>query len=305
MSFWKCVHSTVPGPESSCPPIVSSRPMAFLALLLPPKECLLFQKWPHCLPKCPGIYERYMISIYSSPHMSFTHICLFSEKWPHCLRPLCSRNHHIWASYSARPLLRREIRRQERQCPYKEMSCCARYVWVSQIKALLHKFIHERWIFTSRKTFLKKSYKWIKNRKRTRKSTKRPIWKVKFRTPWHLNQYKKTLLVQEQSNLLIIFTMRHISELGGACSGKNCPYKAMSWPNRYLKMTEHWANTFMLLLYRLRHWAPAHWKRNSCTVETSEEKKQIKMCDDEIAALVVDNGSGMCKAGFAGDDAPR
>ena len=24
-----------------------------------------------------------------------------------------------------------------------------------------------------------------------------------------------------------------------------------------------------------------------------------------MAALVVDNGSGMCKAGFAGDDAPR
>ena len=29
------------------------------------------------------------------------------------------------------------------------------------------------------------------------------------------------------------------------------------------------------------------------------------MCDDEVAALVVDNGSGMCKAGFARDDAPR
>lgn len=29
------------------------------------------------------------------------------------------------------------------------------------------------------------------------------------------------------------------------------------------------------------------------------------MCDEDIAALVVDNGSGMCKAGFAGDDAPR
>ena len=27
--------------------------------------------------------------------------------------------------------------------------------------------------------------------------------------------------------------------------------------------------------------------------------------DEEVAALVVDNGSGMCKAGFAGDDAPR
>ncbi|KAJ8951882.1 hypothetical protein NQ318_019858 [Aromia moschata] len=29
------------------------------------------------------------------------------------------------------------------------------------------------------------------------------------------------------------------------------------------------------------------------------------MCNDDVSALVVDNGSGMCKAGFAGDDAPR
>ncbi len=29
------------------------------------------------------------------------------------------------------------------------------------------------------------------------------------------------------------------------------------------------------------------------------------MCDEDMAALVVDNGSGMVKAGFAGDDAPR
>eukprot|EP00092_Neocalanus_flemingeri_P082420 GFUD01103201.1.p1 GENE.GFUD01103201.1~~GFUD01103201.1.p1 ORF type:complete len:108 (-),score=17.39 GFUD01103201.1:160-444(-) len=29
------------------------------------------------------------------------------------------------------------------------------------------------------------------------------------------------------------------------------------------------------------------------------------MCDDDVAALVVDNGSGMCKAWFAGDDASR
>ena len=31
----------------------------------------------------------------------------------------------------------------------------------------------------------------------------------------------------------------------------------------------------------------------------------VAMADEEVAALVVDNGSGMCKAGFAGDDAPR
>ena len=29
------------------------------------------------------------------------------------------------------------------------------------------------------------------------------------------------------------------------------------------------------------------------------------MCDEDASPLVVDNGSGMCKAGFAGDDAPR
>lgn len=29
------------------------------------------------------------------------------------------------------------------------------------------------------------------------------------------------------------------------------------------------------------------------------------MCEEETTALVCDNGSGLCKAGFAGDDAPR
>jgi actin beta/gamma 1 len=29
------------------------------------------------------------------------------------------------------------------------------------------------------------------------------------------------------------------------------------------------------------------------------------MCDDDVVALVIDNGSGMCKAGFAGDDSPN
>nr|CAI5855946.1 unnamed protein product [Callosobruchus analis] len=29
------------------------------------------------------------------------------------------------------------------------------------------------------------------------------------------------------------------------------------------------------------------------------------MCDDDVTALMIDNGSGVCKAGFAGDDAPR
>merc|ERR1712010_2653 len=34
-------------------------------------------------------------------------------------------------------------------------------------------------------------------------------------------------------------------------------------------------------------------------------QQKLKMCDEDVAALVCDNGSGMCKAGFAGDDAPR
>lgn len=32
---------------------------------------------------------------------------------------------------------------------------------------------------------------------------------------------------------------------------------------------------------------------------------QRRMADDEAQSVVIDNGSGVCKAGFAGDDAPR
>ncbi|TRY65805.1 hypothetical protein DNTS_024083 [Danionella cerebrum] len=57
-----------------------------------------------------------------------------------------------------------------------------------------------------------------------------------------------------------------------------------------------------------------HSKANPCSAfsyfkqtdgEVDETPKLSLAMDDEIAALVVDNGSGMCKAGFAGDDAPR
>merc|ERR1712165_136265 len=41
------------------------------------------------------------------------------------------------------------------------------------------------------------------------------------------------------------------------------------------------------------------------TTIVRSKKLKSKMCDEDVAALVVDNGSGMCKAGFAGDDAPR
>ena len=37
----------------------------------------------------------------------------------------------------------------------------------------------------------------------------------------------------------------------------------------------------------------------------AQKRSRKKMADDDVQALVVDNGSGMCKAGFAGDDAPR
>merc|ERR1711990_603564 len=38
---------------------------------------------------------------------------------------------------------------------------------------------------------------------------------------------------------------------------------------------------------------------------TTGFNNKSKMCDEDVAALVCENGSGMCKAGFAGDDAPR
>lgn len=39
--------------------------------------------------------------------------------------------------------------------------------------------------------------------------------------------------------------------------------------------------------------------------ESGQLLPRARSGDDDVAALVVDNGSGMCKAGFAGDDAPR
>jgi len=41
--------------------------------------------------------------------------------------------------------------------------------------------------------------------------------------------------------------------------------------------------------------------------EYKEGEQVDRMCEEEeeVAALVCDNGTGMCKAGFAGDDAPR
>src|SRR4051812_12465871 len=36
----------------------------------------------------------------------------------------------------------------------------------------------------------------------------------------------------------------------------------------------------------------------------TNQNNNTKM-SEEVQALVIDNGSGMCKAGFAGDDAPR
>jgi len=37
----------------------------------------------------------------------------------------------------------------------------------------------------------------------------------------------------------------------------------------------------------------------------SNHPHHVTMAEEDVQALVIDNGSGMCKAGFAGDDAPR
>ena len=50
-----------------------------------------------------------------------------------------------------------------------------------------------------------------------------------------------------------------------------------------------------------------NFKQNNPPKNKTKTKKVNMSADDEeeVQALVVDNGSGMCKAGFAGDDAPR
>ena len=56
------------------------------------------------------------------------------------------------------------------------------------------------------------------------------------------------------------------------------------------------------VLIALRAWTKRFWRYFSVSIQFNQI---IIMADEDVAALVVDNGSGMCKAGFAGDDAPR
>merc|ERR1711942_523711 len=45
--------------------------------------------------------------------------------------------------------------------------------------------------------------------------------------------------------------------------------------------------------------------KSSCRSSTTQTQTTTMCDDEEAAAMVIDNGSGMIKAGFAGDDAPR
>ncbi len=54
------------------------------------------------------------------------------------------------------------------------------------------------------------------------------------------------------------------------------------------------------------NWCLSHtYKSSSTTSFFSSSPPSPYMSEEEVAALVIDNGSGMVKAGFAGDDAPR
>ena len=50
---------------------------------------------------------------------------------------------------------------------------------------------------------------------------------------------------------------------------------------------------------------PPLWVRAYTGPFLFTESTMQQTIEDDIAAVVIDNGSGMCKAGFAGDDAPR
>ena len=55
-------------------------------------------------------------------------------------------------------------------------------------------------------------------------------------------------------------------------------------------------------IFRLARLLVIEWGEGSRAVSNLPH---LIMGEEDAAALVVDNGSGMCKAGFAGDDAPR
>lgn len=109
-------------------------------------------------------------------------------------------------------------------------------------------------------------------------------------------------------------------------------YVAVVWFNRETHLSKCKYATLRPLIYCLLHadlpsaerlvWSNSSWNycSSSVLIECNGKKYGVtdfswafsvswwrgeKMCEDEVSALVIDNGSGMCKAGFAGDDAPR
>ncbi|KAI9529538.1 hypothetical protein NQZ68_011247 [Dissostichus eleginoides] len=93
---------------------------------------------------------------------------------------------------------------------------------------------------------------------------------------------------------------RSLSVTTGALQVTQCYYRSPACHTVLLQepCRSHSVTTGLLQVTQCYYRSPAAGSHAPPTVRT--------MCDDEEStALVCDNGSGLCKAGFAGDDAPR
>ncbi|KPP71390.1 actin, aortic smooth muscle-like [Scleropages formosus] len=86
------------------------------------------------------------------------------------------------------------------------------------------------------------------------------------------------------------------------CRGRPVPRKQTFSGRSLHALVKSHLDKHILRVSHLRRHVP----RSDCFPSERRGHRQFAMCDEEEStALVCDNGSGLCKAGFAGDDAPR
>ena len=138
------------------------------------------------------------------------------------------------------------------------------------------------------------------------------------------NEWQYWNVPQDSTDLIRYYTELCTKYRCGTCAGDVCDdgaYFEMAWTNapfkdvfmeKFLIIAAGCAREGLVTMaiqvspttYAAQTWCAA--LQNSWEVWCKKHFFSVFiMADEDVAALVIDNGSGMCKAGFAGDDAPR
>ncbi|TPX30615.1 hypothetical protein SmJEL517_g05862 [Synchytrium microbalum] len=116
-----------------------------------------------------------------------------------------------------------------------------------------------------------------------------------------IRQYQKStdLLIRKLPFARLVREIAQEYVTGGALDGE------LRFQSHALMALQEAAEAYMVHLFEDSNLCAVHAKRVTLMQKDMQLARRIRGPLFDVAALVIDNGSGMCKAGFAGDDAPR